>query len=80
MFIIEDLLNELIDISSIVEVNKDEDFDFTRDNEAFVIESGNLLSFAHKKSVVGVRSTQTFGPFDPVGFAEVIGAKEKTTS
>ena len=80
MFIIEDLLKELINISSIVEVGKDEDFDFTRDSEAFVIESGNILSFADKKSVVGVRATQTFGPFDPVGFAEVIGAKEKTTS
>ena len=80
MFIIEDLLKELIDISSIIEVKKDENFDFKKGNEAFFIESGNLLSFADKRSVAGVRSTQTFGPSDPIGFAEVIGAKEKITS
>ena len=80
MFIIEDLLEELVNISSIIEVKKDEKFDFKKNNEAFVIESGNLLSFADEKSVAGVTSTQTFSSFDPVGFAEVIGGKEKKTS
>ncbi len=80
MFIIEDLLEELVSFSSPVEIKKDEHFDFNKPNEAFVIASGSLLSFANKKSVAGIRSTQTFGPSDPVGFAEVIGGKEKSTS
>ena len=44
--LIENIYKLIIQINGkvrgFIEVKKDEDFDFTRDNEAFVIESGNF--------------------------------------
>ena len=77
MFSIQKLIRELSEHSDLVQIGKDESFDFNRRENAFVIESGTLLAFADKRSVAGVRSTQTFSSNDPIGFAEVIAGKAR---
>jgi len=80
MFSIEKLIEELSDISTVIDVGLDDEFDFNKREEAFVIESGTLLSFGSKKSIAGVRPTQTFGPYDPIGFAEAIAGRSRDIS
>ena len=78
MFEIEKLLGELSETSVVIDVDIDDNFDFNQKDVAFLIESGSLLAYAGRKSVKGVRATQTFGPYDPIGFAEVIAGRART--
>jgi hypothetical protein len=73
----DNLYAELNDISSLVKITIDEDFDFNVKDEAFVIESGSLLAHGDLDSKTGIRGTQTYGVGDPIGFAEAIACKEK---
>ena len=50
----------------------DDEFDFNKKDEAFVIESGKLLAYDERNL------TQTFDVYDPVGFAEAIALDQKT--
>jgi CRP-like cAMP-binding protein len=72
------LHNQLREISTLVEVPLDEDFDFNIAGEAFVIESGSLLAYGDIDPDTGVRETQTFSVGDPIGFAEAIASREKS--
>ena len=49
----------------------DDEFDFNKKDEAFVIESGKLLAYDERNL------TQTFDVYDPVGFAEAIAVRPK---
>ena len=78
MFEIDKLLGELSEPSVVIDVDIDDNFDFNQKDVAFLIGSGSLLAYAGRKSVRGVRATQTFGTNDPIGFAEVIAGRART--
>ena len=71
MFDTNRLLEELKVTTSSVIVQKDENFDFNKKDEAFIIELGSVLAYGERDL------TQTFTVGDPIGFAEVIAARQR---
>ncbi|MBB44047.1 MAG: hypothetical protein CMM44_09825 [Rhodospirillaceae bacterium] len=71
MFNQKELLKKLDRTSQNISIRRDSNFDFNKDDAAFIIIEGSLLAYNEKNL------TQTFSVGDPIGFAEVIAAREK---
>ena len=71
MYDIKNLLKGISGITDLINVGMDDEFDFNKKDEAFVIESGKLLAYDERNL------TQTFDVYDPVGFAEAIAVRPK---
>ena len=69
MYDIKSLIQEITETTAVISIDKDDDFDFNKKDEAFIIESGKLLAYGEKNL------TQTFDLYDPIGFAEAIAAR-----
>ena len=57
--------------TDLINVGMDDEFNFTKKDEAFVIESGKFHAYDEHNL------TQTFDVYDPVGFAEAIAVRPK---
>ncbi len=72
MISFDQLLDEVSEYSSLLEVAVDQKFKFNQKEKIFLIDEGSLLAYGDKDPVTGIRATQTFGQHDPIGFAEAI--------
>ena len=72
MISFDQLLDEVSEYSSLLEVAVDQKFKFNQKEKIFLIDEGSLLAYGDKDPVTGIRATQTFRQHDPIGFAEAI--------
>ena len=72
---LQNLLKESANQSELLEVPLANDFDFTQNEYAYIIESGSVLVTGEKNTHTGLLSAYLLGVNDPIGFAEAIVAR-----
>tara|TARA_B100000700_G_C14945776_1_gene809096 strand:+ start:682 stop:1431 length:750 start_codon:yes stop_codon:yes gene_type:complete len=71
MLSISELLKSLHDDCREIKIEGNEDFDFNKEDEAYLITAGEILSYGDRNL------TQLMGKYDPIGFCEAILARRK---
>ena len=71
MLSISELLKSLHDDYREIKIKEKEDFDFNKEDEAYLIKAGEILSYGERNL------TQLMGKYDPIGFCETILARKK---
>ena len=71
MLSISELLKSLHDDYREIKIKEKEHFDFNKEDEAYLIKAGEILSYGDRNL------TQLMGKYDPIGFCETILARKK---
>ena len=71
MLSISELLKSLHDDYREIKIKEKQDFDFNKEDEAYLIKAGEILSYGDRNL------TQLMGKYDPIGFCETILARKK---